>query len=264
VSLWPVITSEWIKFRSLRSTRFALLVTVVLSVGISALLCFAERQQWPMQDAPTHLSFDPTATSLSGFFLAEIAIGVIGVLIMSSEYSSGSIRSTLAATPGRAIVLFAKAVVLFCSILVVAEICSFASFVIGQAILNGVTPTASLSDPTVLRAVVLSGLSLALLALLALGIATMLRHTAGSITVYVCLTLVLFLIVLALPSSWGVHVFKFLPEILTASMRSTTSSRSTTAQYGALYSPVVSSLILASYAVASLVAGGILLTRRDA
>jgi hypothetical protein len=62
VSLWPAITSEWIKFRSLRSTRFALLVTVVLSVGISALLCFAERQQWPMQDAPTHLSFDPTAT----------------------------------------------------------------------------------------------------------------------------------------------------------------------------------------------------------
>ena len=203
VSLWPAITSEWIKFRSLRSTRYALLFTVVLSVGISALLCFAERQQWPMQDAPTHLSFDPTATSLSGFFLAEIAIGVIGVLIMSSEYSSGSIRSTLAATPGRAIVLCAKAVVLFCSILVVAEICSFASFVIGQAILNGVTPTASLSDPTVLRAVVLSGLSLALLALLALGIATMLRHTAGSITVFVCLTLVLFLIVLALPTLVG-------------------------------------------------------------
>jgi ABC-2 type transport system permease protein len=264
VNLWPVITSEWIKFRSLRSTRFALLTTVVLSVGISALLCFAERQQWPMQDAPTHLSFDPTASSLSGFFLAEIAIGVIGVLIMSSEYSSGSIRSTLAATPGRAVVLCAKGMVLFCSTLVVAEVCSFASFLIGQAILSGVTPTATLSDPTVLRAVILSGLSLALLALLALGLATMLRHTAGSITVYVCLTLVLFLIVLALPMSWGVHVFKFLPEILTASMRSTTSSRAATAQYGVLFSPVVSSLILASYAMASLVIGGILLTRRDA
>jgi ABC-2 type transport system permease protein len=264
VSLAPAISSEWIKFRSIRSTRFALLATIVLSVGISALLCFAERQQWPTQDAPAHLSFDPTATSLSGFFLAEIAIGVIGVLIMSSEYSSGSIRSTLAATPARPVVLCAKALVLFASTLVVAEICSFASFVIGQAVLSGVTPTASLSDPTVLRAVVLSGLSLALLATLALGIATMIRHTAGAITVYVCLTLVIFLIVVALPTSWGVHVFKFLPEILTASMRSTTASRSATAQYGILYSPVVSSLILASYAIASLIAGGIVLSRRDA
>ena len=112
-----------------------------------------------------------------------------------------------------------------------------------------------------LRAVVLSGLSLALLALFALGIATMLRHTAGSITVYVVVTLVIFLVVLALPSSWGIHVFKYLPEILTGSMRSTTT---TTSQYGALYSPVVSSLILASYAVASLVLGGIFLSRRDA
>lgn len=264
MSLWPAISSEWIKFRSLRSTRWALLATVLLSIGISALICFAERQQWATQTAPEHLSFDPTATSLSGFFLAEIAIGVIGVLIISSEYSSGSIRSTLAATPARVVVLLAKAIVLFVSVLVVAELCSFASFVIGQSILHGATTTASLSDATVLRAVVLSGLSLALLALLALGIATMVRHTAGSITVYVCVTLVIFLIVLALPSSWSIHVFKFLPEILTASMRSTTASASSNAQYGALFSPGVSALILACYALVSLICGGALLLRRDA
>jgi ABC-2 type transport system permease protein len=264
VNLLPAISSEWIKFRSLRSTRFALLATVVLSIGLGALICYAQRHAWAMETYPEHAAFDPTATSLSGFFLAEIAIGVIGVLIISSEYSSGSIRSTLAATPVRPIVLVAKAIVLFSSVLVVAEVCSFGSFLVGQAILSGVTTTATLSTPGALEAVVLGGLSLAILALLALGIATILRHTAGSITVYVALTFVLFLIVLALPSSWGTHIFKFLPEILTSSMRSTRTATTSAAQYGALYSPLVSTLILSSYAVASLIAGGYVLVRRDA
>jgi len=264
MSLLPAISSEWIKFRSLRSTRYTLLATVLVSIGLGALICFAQRHAWPTETTPEHFGFDPTGTSLSGFFLAEIAIGVIGALIMSSEYASGSIRATLAATPLRPVVLLAKAVVLFCSTLVVAEACAFASFLVGQAILKGVTPTATLSSPGALKAVVLGGLSLALLALFALGIATMLRHTAGSITVYVALTFVLFLIVLALPSSWGTHVFKYLPEILTGSMRSTREASSTSAQYGALYSPIVSTLILASYAVAALIAGGVLFVRRDA
>ena len=264
MSLLPAISSEWIKFRSLRSTRFALLAIVVLSIGLGALLCFAERHAWPMETYPEHQAFDPTATSLSGFFFAEIAMGVIGVLVMSSEYSSGSIRSTLAATPVRPVVLVAKAVVLFCSTLVVAEVCSFGSFFVGQSILRGVTTTATLTTPGALQAVLLGGLSLALLALLAFGIATMLRHTAGSITVYVVLTFVLFLVVLALPSSWGTHIFKYLPEILTSSMRSTRASSSSGAQYGAIYSPLISTLILSSYALASLLVGGILFVRRDA
>jgi hypothetical protein len=264
VSLLPAITSEWIKFRTLRSTRYALLATVVLSIGLGALVCYAQRHAWGTETYPEHQAFDPTATALSGFFFAEIAIGVIGVLIMSSEYSSGSIRSTLGATPVRLVVLCAKAVVLFLATFVVAEVCSFGSFFVGQAILSGVTTTATLSTPGALEAVVLGGLSLSILALLALGLATMLRHTAGSITAYVALTFVLFLIVLALPSSWGIHVFKYLPEILTGSMRSTRAANASGAQYGALYSPLVSTLILSSYAVASLIAGGILLLRRDA
>lgn len=260
MSLAPATVSEWVKFRTVRSTLFTLAATVVLSIGIGALICFAQRQQWPKENAAVHLTFDPTATSLSGFFLAEIAIGVIGVLIMTSEYTSGSIRATLAATPVRLVVLIAKGIVLFTSTLVVAEICAFASFFVGQAVLKG-TETATLSQPGVLRAVLLGGLSLPLLALLALGIGTMLRHTAGSITMYVSLTFVLFLIVLALPSSWNVHVFKFLPEILAGSMR---SSRQNTGEFGALFSPSVSTLVLAGYAVASLVGGGALLLRRDA
>jgi ABC-2 type transport system permease protein len=260
VNLLPTISSEWLKFRSVRSTLYTLAVTVFLCVGIGALVCFAERQQWPHETLPEHVAFDPVRTSLFGFFFAEIAIGVIGVLIMSSEYSSGSIRMTLAATPRRLSVLISKAVVLFASTLVVGEACAFVSFLIGQIVLRPEAPTATLSSPGALRAVFLGGMSLALLSLLALGIATMLRHTAGAITVYVSLQLVLLLIVSALPTSWNVHILKFLPEVLTQSMR---AAHANGVQFTS-FSPWISTLVLASYAVASLIGAGWFLLRRDA
>ena len=258
--LLPTVSSEWLKFRSVRSTVYTLAVTVFLCVGIGALVCFAERQQWPNEGLPGHVAFDPVRTSLFGFFFAEIAIGVIGVLIMSSEYSSGSIRTTLAATPRRLSVLASKACVLFAATIVVGEGCAFISFFIGQTVLRGVTPTATLASPGALRAVFLGGVSLALLALLALGIAAMLRHTAGAITVYVSIQLVLLLIVSALPTSWNVHVLKFLPEVLTQSMR---AAHSKGVQFTS-FSPWISTLVLASYAIASLVCAGWFLLRRDA
>jgi hypothetical protein len=261
MNLAPAVSSEWVKFRSVRSTIYALVVTVALSVGISALICFAQRQQWSQEKLAEHLSFDATATSLSGFFFAEVAIGVIGVIIMTSEYSSGSIRVSLLATPVRLRVLTAKSLVLFVSTLVVGELCSFTSFFVGQSILAPVTGSATLSTPGAMRAIVLGGISLALLALFALGIGTMIRHTAGSITVYVCCTFVAFLVVLALPSSWNVHVFRYLPQVLTSSMR---SSHAGSVQFGTLFSPAAATVVLAGYAVAALVGGGIVLVRSDA
>jgi hypothetical protein len=259
VNLAPTISSEWLKFRSVRSTIYTLAVAVFLCVGIGALGCFAERQQWQRGDLRDRLAFDPVRSSFFGFFFAEIAIGVIGVLIISSEYSSGSIRTTLAATPRRLSVLASKACVLFASTLIVGEACAFVSFFIGQAVLAPAR-TATLATPGALRAAFLGGVSLALLALLALGIATMLRHTAGAITVYVSIQLVILLIVSALPASWSVHVFKYLPEVLTQSMRTANTGN---VQF-ASFSPWVSTLVLAAYAVASLIGGGWLLLRRDA
>jgi ABC-2 type transport system permease protein len=260
VSLLAATSSEWIKFRSVRSTLYALGATVVLCVGIGAIVAYAMRSNWQMEHLKEHLAFNPTRISLSGFFFAEIAIGVIGVLVMSSEYTSGLIRATLCATPHRVEVLVAKVVVLFCTTLVVGEGCSFVSFLVGQSIMKGATPTATLSSPGSLRAVVLAGLSLALLSLLALGIGTMLRHTAGAITIFVALLLVLLLIVLALPSSWNTHIFPYLPEVLCQSMRSTSSS----GLGFNTFSPGVSTLVLAAYSVGSLIIGGVLLVRRDA
>ncbi len=260
MSLAPSISSEWLKFRTVRSTVYTLLSTVLLCIGIGIIFSFAQRQQWSNEGFAAHLAAQSTRVSLQGFTLGEIAIGVIGVLVMSSEYSSGLIRATLAATPSRQTVLVAKSIVLFSSTLVIGEVCAFVSFFSGQAILSGVAQSATLTSEGSLQAVLLSGLSLALLSLLALGLATMLRHTAGSITIYVVLLLVVFLIVAALPTSWNVHIFRYLPEVLTQSMRSPSGARA--AFQG--FSPLVSTLVLAAYAVAALVGGGLVLQRRDA
>jgi len=157
-------------------------------------------------------------------------------------------------------VLAAKSAVLFVTALVVGEACSFISFFVGQAIMGSVLPPATLATPGALRAVVLAGLSLALLALLALGIGTMLRHTAGAITAYVAVLLVALLIVTALPSSWNVHIFKFLPAVLSTAMQ---SSHTSSDQFHS-FTPWVSTLVLGAYALAALIAGGVLLVRRDA
>lgn len=262
MSLVASLRSEWIKFRTVRSTPITLVVAAILCVGIGSLICFAVRTHWNQEPLDRHLAFDPTRTSLFGFFFAEIAIGVIGALVITAEYSSGLIRATLGATPRRLEVLTAKAAVLFCATLVVGEACSFASFLVGQAVLHSAygPPTATLSSPGTLRALTLAGLSLALLALVALGIGTMLRHTAGSITVFVVLLLVVLLIVQALPTSWSSAIDPYLPEVLAESMRAANS--------GAVgvpsFSPVVASLVLSAYAVGSLIVGGALLVRRDA
>jgi ABC-type transport system involved in multi-copper enzyme maturation permease subunit len=246
-----VIESEWIKFRSVRSTLITLLATFALCVGIGALICLARR---------THFPVDPTRASLQGFTLADVSIGVIGVLIVTAEYSSGLIRATLAATPRRPNVLVAKALVLFVATTLAGEACAFASFLTGQAILSGYAPTASLTTPAVLQAVLLAGLSLGLLALVAMGIGLMLRHTAGSIAVFVSLLLVVWIIVAALPSSWNVHIYKWLPEVLTESMRSTKPLEGGISEF----TPWVSTIVLSVYAVVALIGGAILFSRRDA
>jgi ABC-2 type transport system permease protein len=251
--------SEWIKLKSVRSTLYTLAVTIFLCVGIGALISFGRASHASKSEGG--FIIDPTRVSLQGFSIAEISIGVIGVLIISSEYATGSIRATLGATPNRISVLLAKVFVLFAATLVVGEFCSFLSFFVGQAILRGQgASSASLSTTGALRGVLLAGLSLAMLAVFAMGLATMLRHTAGSITVYVALLLVTFLILAALPADWQHDVAKFLPEVLTQSMRAASTTDGPFSEFSAL----TSTLVLAGYAVASVVAGGVLLVRRDA
>ena len=140
---------------------------------------------------PTTPGFDPAGYSLSGFFLAQLAIGTLGVVVITSEYQTGSIRATLAATPQRPIVLAAKAAVFATFAAVTGIVASLASFLVGQAILSDKDIQTHLSDPGALRTVLGGGLYLALVGLLGLGIGTLIRRTAGAIATLVGLIVIL-------------------------------------------------------------------------
>ena len=257
------IRSEWTKLRTVRSTTWTLVATVVAVVGIGAIATAVTAAHWRNGGFADRFRFDPTARSLAGLFLGQIAIGVLGVLAMSAEYGSGTIRATLAAVPNRPLVLACKAVVFGVVALVTSEILTFAAFLVGQELLRGSTPYATLGQPGVLRAVAGAGLVLTVIGLFALGLATIIRHTAGAISAFVGLLLVLPLILQAFPASTQHALIKFMPLVIAENM---TATRAVGGDFGGavLFSPWVGFAILCGYAAASLVVGGILLARRDA
>ncbi len=256
--LREIVASEWTKLRSVRSTAWTLLITVVAGVGIGALVTSATASRWADRSTVNRASFDPTRSSLAGVLFAQLAVGVLAVLIVSAEYSTGTIRVTLAAVPRRPLVLLAKTLVLGVPVMVAGEITSFAAFALGQRFLSGHAPTASLSDPNALRAVVCGGLYLTLLGLLALGLATIVRHTAPAISTYVGILLILPIITAVLPSSLADDINRFLPADIGTAMLS--AHRHTSNAFG----PWPSFALLAGYAAAALIAACIVLIRRDA
>jgi ABC-2 type transport system permease protein len=257
-----VIRAEWTKIRSVRSTTWTLGAILLSAVAIGVLATGTEVSRWAHRSIQDTLTFDPTSLSLTGLRVGQLAIGVLGVLVMSAEYGTGTIRATFAAVPNRPLVLAAKTAVFGVVALVVAEIASFGAFFIGQAILSGTTPTATLSDPGVLRAVIGGGLYLAVLGLLALGIATIVRHTAGAITAFVGVLLILPLITVALPSSIGDAISRFLPANIGASMMAVVPGLRV-GDGVPVFSPWVGFGILCGYALGAVVIGGVMLVRRD-
>ncbi len=257
-----LLASEWTKLRTVRSTTWTLMVTVVAVVGIGALATAVTASRWRSGGFVDRIGFDPTARSLAGLFLGQIAIGVLGVLAMSAEYSTGTIRATLAAAPNRPLVLACKACVFGAVALIASEVLTFAAFGLGQQLLKGSTPYATLGQPGVLRAVAGAGLVLAVVGLFALAIATIIRHTAGAIAAYVGTMLVLPLILQAFPASFQQDVIKYLPLVIAEHMASTKP----TDAFGAatLFSPWAGFAILCAYTVGLLIIGGVLFARRDA
>jgi ABC-2 type transport system permease protein len=143
--------------------------------------------------------------------IAQLAIAVLGVLCISSEYSSGMIRTSLIAVPKRGRVLAAKSVVFAAVTFVVGEVVSFTAFFVGQALISGHAPHAALGDPGVARAVVGAGLYLTALAILSVAAGTLLRHPAAAIASMVGVLFVLPAIAQALPDSWRNPVTEFWP-----------------------------------------------------
>jgi ABC-2 type transport system permease protein len=240
-----LVRSEWAKFRTVRSTYWSLIAAVAAMVGLGAIISAAQSGH--------QAGFDPVSSSLSGVLLAQLAIGVLGVLFVTSEYSTGMIRTTFTAAPQRRSVIAAKAAVFAAVALVVGTVTSLVTFLVGQAVAsNGV----SLTSPGALRSVIGVGLYLGLLAVFAVGLGTVIRSTAGAIASVFGLILVLPAIAAALPTSIRDSVDKYLPGNAGQAIFHTIRDTST-------LSPWVGLGVFALYAAAALGAGLFLVGRRD-
>jgi hypothetical protein len=255
-----VFRSEWIKLRSVRSTWWTLAAMAVLTVGIAVIAGATIPSRWASMSEVERLTFDPTSVSLRGLLFSQLVIGVLGVLVMSAEYGTGTIRATLAAVPNRPWVLAAKTGIFAAVALVVGEILSFAAFFVGQALLTSPATHATLGQPGVLRAVAGGGLVVAVLGLFALGLATIIRHTAGAITAFVGSLLVLPIVFEALPSSINRPLGKFLPFNISDAMTSVHPAIGPSTSF----SPWAGFALLCAYAAVALGIGGWLMVRRDA
>jgi ABC-2 type transport system permease protein len=252
-----VARAEWTKMRSVRSTIWTLLVAIGLAIGFSALVGVTQVNSWDTIDPAERARFDATSFSLSGLFLAQLAIGVLGVLMVTSEYATGQIRATLAATPQRLTVLAAKAFTFVGVVFVVGLISSFSAFGTGQAIFSSKGIDASVSDPGVLRALIGGALYLAAVGVLGLGLGTIIRRTAGAITAVVGLLMILPIVTMFLPASWNDHFGKYFPARAGMSVFNVVPDPTS-------LSPWIGFAVLLTYVSASLTVGGFLLARRDA
>jgi ABC-2 type transport system permease protein len=212
-----LLRAEWTKIRSVRSTFLTLILFVVLTVGLTAGLTALTVANWNntrpgSSDGHVQIVLDPTAFVLgTGIFLGQLTICVLGVLIITTEYSSGVIRASLLAVPKRLPMLAAKVVVFAVLLLVLAEAVAFGSFFVGALLLHSKVAV-SLGDPGVTRAVVGAGLYLTVLGLFALAIGALIRHTAGAIAAVIGIVLVLPILSGLLPGNWGAHIDAYLPE----------------------------------------------------
>jgi len=209
-----LLLSEWTKIRSVRATIWSLLLLVVLTLGFTALFTWLTVSQWDKADPAQQQRAiaDPVSTILgSGFQLSQLAVCVLGVLVITSEYGTGMIRASLLAVPHRTPMLAAKAIVFAAVVFLVGELAAFPSFFLGAAILRSRAPV-TLSDLGVLRAVIGAGLYLAVLGLFALAIGALLRHTAAGITGVIAFILVLSPLAQLLPGSVGEHIHAYLPS----------------------------------------------------
>jgi len=248
-----VAAMEWRKLRTIRSTWYIVALLAVSMIGLAGIAL--SHEGYAQMSAADRASFDPTHDCFIGLVLGQLLLGVLGVLAITTEFSSGMIRATFAAVPRRPLVLAAKAAVLGTVALAAGESTAFAAFFAGQAALQAPVPHATLGQPGVLRAVLLAGAYPALIALIGLGIGAIIRHTAGAICTLVGVLFVLPLLFVT-PSLQN-ESQNFLPHPMANSMTAVKPLPHTLPP-GLIFG------LLCAYAVAALAAGAWALARRDA
>lgn len=249
-----LLASEWIKLRSVRSTYLTMLGAAVVAVGIAAGTGAANAARWASLSPAQQAGFDPLSTSLYGMILAQMAFGVLGVLAITSEHTTGMIRATFTAAPRRRAVLAAKAAVTGGVTLAIGTATAFAAFLTCQALLSRAHAGVPLTSPGALRAVLGAACYMLIATLMGTGLGAIIRHTAGAITALFLLILVLPQLVIVIPSPWNGRIERWLPEF-----------HPVIAQHppAGLFSPGITIAVGAGYAALALAAAATLITRRD-
>ncbi|SNY33643.1 ABC transporter permease subunit [Paractinoplanes atraurantiacus] len=248
-----VARMERIKLGSVRSTWWLAIAAVVSMAAAGVGVGLGYRSHTPVATAAQILN-----NSLGGAILAQLLLGSLGVLVITGEYGTPMIRSTLAAVPRRRIVLAAKVAVCGGAALAVGLLASFAGYLGGQLAIRGTAiPAASLGDPSILRPVVLTGVYLGVTALIGLGIGAIVRHSGAAIGTLFGLMFVP-MIVAGLFGEDGIAVGRFVPLLMLL------NSIAVTSPIPGLFPGWVSVLLMGGYAAVAIVAGGLLLRHRDA
>jgi ABC-2 type transport system permease protein len=260
--LMGALRSEFTKISSLRSTYWALAALIAASVGWSVVSCSSEASKWAHLPAQAQAGFDPTQSSDIGLpLLGQLVIVVLGALVVTSEYSTQAIRTSLIVMPRRGVLYTAKVGALALLAAAVAFGTSFLAFFIGQWLLASTHAAATLTQPNVLRSIVLAAVFIVLCGLFSIGLGTVLRSTAATLATAYGFLFLLPELLRALPSSWYFDAVRWLPGgQFVAEITSTEPQPVSTHMFSAWGEVAV----FAGYTIIVLVAGAVALSRRDA
>jgi ABC-2 type transport system permease protein len=253
-----VLSAEWIKLRSLRSTLVTPALAAVACLGYADFLCWRFTQRWHTFDAANKAAFNPLDTNFNVLVIGVLFFGVLGALVVTNEYGNGLIRTTLAATPQRGLILAAKAALLVLIALLSSAVICFAAFLTGQGILAGHVPDVTLADPGILGRVLGAIFYLTAASLIGLFIGVIARSAATAMTCVFGIFLVLPTLLNNLHGGMWRHTVPYLPSNLgNALWLSHTGT-------GSLASPTVAALGLAAWVIVLGALATYSLRRRDA
>jgi ABC-2 type transport system permease protein len=256
VTLARVVRSEWTKLWSLRSTRWSFLVAFIAEAGLGPLIAVIEMDRWNQLSLGERLFFNPVDKALAGYHFAQLAIGVLGVLVISAEYSTGQIRSSLLAVPRRLPVLWAKLIVFASVSFLLIFAGSLISFFASNAIFIQHHVNVGIGAPRALRAIIGSALYLTGIGILCTALGAMIRSTAGGISTFVAILFVLPPVLLLLPDSLNHAINPYLPSVAGNGVAMALRQSHTFSPWGGF-------ALFCGYVVLAVAAAAVLLRRRD-
>jgi hypothetical protein len=253
-----VLHSEWTKLTSVRSTVWTLLAAVVLTIGVGDFTCWTAVTQFNAASLAGDPAFQPVFQSTSGAYLAEVAIGALGVLTITGEYATGMIRTSFTMVPDRLRVLFCKVAVFAVTSFVVSMTAIGAAFFSGQAILGTQSMGVGIAYPGTWRVLLGSAFVVTVVGLLGMSVGTMVRSTGAALAGVLGLVFVVPIMVDMLPHPWN-EIHRYLPDGAAAALVNTWPLAAVD-----LLSPLRGLLVLIIWLTVGLCSAAFLLELRDA